>query len=110
MKITLSLTHRCNLSCTYCYSGRAVKKDMSFATAQKIVDFAMSITPPGQSIEFGFFGGEPLLYFDLMREITSYVREQERPMRLNVTTNGTLLTQSVLDFLRERTCRPLRKH
>jgi MoaA/NifB/PqqE/SkfB family radical SAM enzyme len=60
MKITLSLTHRCDLSCTYCYSGRAVKKDMS--------------------------------------------------LRLNVTTNGTLLTQSVLDFLRERTGRPLRKH
>jgi uncharacterized protein len=102
MEFTLSLTHRCNLSCTYCYSGRAVKKDMSFATAQKIVDFAMDITPPGRKIEFGFFGGEPLLCFGLVKETTSYIREKqkERPVRLSITTNGTLLTQSILDFLK----------
>ncbi|MFB0535860.1 MAG: radical SAM protein [Anaerolineae bacterium] len=105
MKVALSLTHRCNLSCRYCYSGKAFKKDMSFATAQKIVDFAVDITPPGQRIEFGFFGGEPLLRSDLMKEITSYIREQERearkPVRLSITTNGTLLTQPILDFFKE---------
>jgi uncharacterized protein len=105
MKVTLSLTHRCNLVCRYCYSGRAFKKDMSIATAREIVDFAMDITPPGQRIEFGFFGGEPLLKFDLIKEVTNYIREKERETRgsvsLNITTNGTLLTPSILDFFRE---------
>lgn len=105
MRTTLNLTHRCNLSCKYCYSGRTFNKDMSFATARKIVDFAMDITTPGQRIEFCFFGGEPLLCFDLMKEIISYIREQERearkPVRLTITTNGTLLTRSILDFLKK---------
>ena len=104
MKITLSLTHYCNLSCRYCYSGRAVKKDMSFTTAKKIVDFAVDITPPEQTIEFCFFGGEPLLRFDLIKQITDYIREQEREassVRLSITTNGTILTRSILDFLRK---------
>ena len=105
MKITLSLTHDCNLSCKYCYSGRKFKKDMSFATAQKIVDFAMDITPQGRKMKFGFFGGEPLLRLDLMKEIIYYIREKElktrRPISLSVTSNGTLLTQPILDFFRE---------
>ena len=104
MKITLSLTHRCNLSCRYCYSGRAVKKDMLFTTAKRIVDFAMNITPPRQRIEVCFFGGEPLLRFDLIKQITTYIREQEKetsPVYLSITTNGTLLTQSILDFFRK---------
>lgn len=54
MKVTLSLTHNCNLSCKHCYSGRTLKKDMSFATAQRIVDFAMEMTPEGQKIESSF--------------------------------------------------------
>lgn len=105
MKVTLSLTHNCNLSCKYCYSGRSLKKDMSFSTAKKIVDFSMDITPPGQRIDFGFFGGEPLLCFDMIKKITNYIHEKERktkkPVRLSITTNGTILTQSILNFLKE---------
>ncbi len=104
MKVVLSLTHRCNLSCAYCYSGRAFNKDMSFITAQKIVDFVMNITPAQRAIELSFFGGEPLLCLALMKDIVSYIREQERdrkPTRLSITTNGVLLTHSILDFLKE---------
>lgn len=105
MKITINLTHRCNLACRYCYAGQAYNKDMTFTTARKVVDFAMRITPPGQRIDFGFFGGEPLLCFDLMKEITGYLRKKERevekPVRLSLTTNGTILTQSILDFLKQ---------
>lgn len=78
---------------------------MSFVTAQKIVDFAMNITPTNQKIEFSFFGGEPLLCFDLMKEIIEYIRGKERelrrPVRFGVTSNGILLTQSILDFFEE---------
>lgn len=105
MKVTLSLTHNCNLSCKYCYSGRKFKKNMSLVTAQKIVDFAMNITPHEQRIEFCFFGGEPFLCFDLMKEIVSYIRKKEREtgklVSLNVTSNGTLISQSIIDFLKE---------
>lgn len=104
MKVVLSLTHRCNLSCAYCYSGRAFNKDMSFITAQKIVDFVMNITPAQRAIELSFFGGEPLLCLALMKDIVSYIREQERdrkPTRLSITTNGVLLTQSILNFFKK---------
>lgn len=105
MKVSLSLTHDCTLSCRYCYAGSKFKKDMSLATAQKIVDFAMEITPTGRKIEFGFFGGEPLLRFDLIKEIINYIRKKEREVGkaicLGVTTNGTLLTQTILDLFKD---------
>jgi len=106
MRISLSLTHRCNLACEYCYAGRPFNRDMSLATAKKIVDWAQEITPPGHRIEYYFFGGEPLLCFERMQEITEYIHEQEangsaHPVRLSITTNGTPLTQPVLNFLKE---------
>ncbi len=104
MKVTLSLTHRCNLACRYCYAGQVFKQDMPLDTARKAVDFALRITPPGEKIEFSFFGGEPFLCFDQMPAITTYIREQTQetghPVRLSITTNGTIMTQPMLDFLR----------
>lgn len=105
MKFTLGLTHNCNLSCKYCYSGSKFKKDMSLDTAQKAVDFGIERAIPGQILDFSFFGGEPFLCFDLMKDITGYIREREKkvenPVRLSVTTNGTILNQSILDFLKK---------
>lgn len=103
MKIVLSLTHRCNLACRYCYAGKSPSTDMSFDTARKAVDFGLERVPPGQTIDFQFFGGEPLLAFPLLQEITQYIQkrvaEKDVTARLSVTTNGTLLTQPRLDFL-----------
>lgn len=103
MKATLSLTHRCNLACSYCYSGKPRSDDMSLETARKAVDFVMDLTPRGQAIDFGFFGGEPLLRFGLLKDVAHYIdersRETQHSVRLNVTTNGTLLNDSVLQFL-----------
>jgi uncharacterized protein len=105
MKATLSLTHNCNLACKYCYSGKTSKKDMSFATAQKIVDFVMKIALPGRRAEFSFFGGEPLLRFDLIEKIVGYIRAKEsetgKPVSLSVTSNGTLLRQPILEFFKK---------
>lgn len=106
MKCTLSLTHNCNLSCKYCYSGRQIKRDMSLATAQRIVDSVLDITPAGQATSFNFFGGEPLLRCDLLSDIAVCIREKEqntgKPVSLTVTSNGTLLTESILSFFREQ--------
>jgi uncharacterized protein len=106
VRASLSLTHRCNLSCKYCYSGRRIKEDMPLSLAYKIVDFVFEITPKYQTIEFSFFGGEPLLCFETIKEITDYIRhkefEEKRDVLLSVTSNGTLLSDSILDFFSKK--------
>lgn len=76
---------------------------MSLPTARKAVDFALGVAPAGRRVDFGFFGGEPLLCFDLMVEIVHYIRSRQEdlatPVSLSVTTNGTLLTETMLEFL-----------
>lgn len=102
MKVTLSLTHRCNLTCRYCYAGSAAKKDMSLETAQKCLDLALETVPAEKSLNLCFFGGEPLLRFDLVRKITAYTYQKaaalNKSVRLSITTNGTLVTPEVIDF------------
>lgn len=105
MKLTLSLTHNCNLNCPYCYAGRKFKKDMSFDTAKKIIDYGMLMATPGERVEIGFFGGEPFLRFKQIKEIVAYSREIEQrshsPIDFHITTNGTLLTTQNLSFLQD---------
>lgn len=105
MKTTLSLTHNCNLNCNYCYAGKSRKKDMSWSTAQKAVDFSLNAYPGKGVSEFSFFGGEPFLCFDLMKDITQYiygrVSEMKIPVRISVTTNGTIFTRKIADFLED---------
>ncbi len=103
MKIALSLTHSCNLACDYCYAGRSFNRHMSLETAQRAVDFAMERTQPNERIEFAFFGGEPLLRFDLIKQTVQYIHEQTshspRQIIFSLTSNGTILTEEILDFL-----------
>jgi uncharacterized protein len=102
---TLSITHNCNLGCTYCYAGKKTPEGMSFETAKKAVDFSFGIASDNEAIAFGFFGGEPLLKFDLMRKIVAYIRKREltepREVSLHVTTNGTLITPGILSYLKD---------
>jgi uncharacterized protein len=103
MKATLGLTHDCNLACKYCYAGTKFTRMMPLSTAQKAVDFALDMAPAGRRVDFSFFGGEPLLCFDLILEIVHYIRARQQdfgtPISLSITTNGTLLSEPVLDFL-----------
>jgi uncharacterized protein len=102
MKLTLSLTHQCNLACRYCYAGRTNKSDMSVETAKKCVDLALETLPEKNSLSVGFFGGEPLLRFDLIRRISDYARRKAQALKksvvISVTTNGTRVTPEVVDF------------
>jgi uncharacterized protein len=102
MKATLSLTHNCNLRCRYCYAGHTAKADMSLATAEKIVDMVMAAAQAEKKAEFSFFGGEPLLRFDLIKDVVSYIRKKEQETGvstiLSLTSNGTLLTEDMLAF------------
>ncbi len=106
MKFTLSLTHRCNLACRYCYAGNSRKPDMQLATAKQCIDTALASLPAGRSLDLGLFGGEPLLRFDLVREIVTYTYRRTReifvPVRIGITTNGTLVSPEALDYFAEQ--------
>lgn len=106
MKITLSLTHRCNLACRYCYAGRSDKPDMQLSTAQQCIDTALASLPAGKSLYLGLFGGEPLLRFDLIRDIVAHAYrrtpETSAPIRIGITTNGTLVSPEILDYVADQ--------
>lgn len=101
MKYTLFLTQRCNLACSYCYVGKTSAR-MAMKVAEQAIRFAFQKTPPSENIDIGFFGGEPLLEFPLLAEITEQIEsdEQYNPERvkLGTVTNGTLLTEEMLRF------------
>jgi uncharacterized protein len=104
MKYTLLLTQRCTLACDYCYIAR-VESRMPAALAARIVDFAYAHTPAEEIVEFGFFGGEPLLEFELVRELTGLIEshhayDAER-VRVTLVTNGTIFRPEIAAFVQE---------
>jgi len=113
MHVTLVLTHECNLACTYCYTGEKFRKDMDWEMARRAVDMAFTETQPRYAwqthtstpIDVGFFGGEPLICFEMLERVAVYARDRAaaegRTLRLAVTTNGTLVTAARAQRLRE---------
>lgn len=96
----LCLTHNCNLRCSYCYAGDKIKKSMTSGMARRAIDFLSSAS--NGSCTVTFFGGEPLMELDLLKEIVGYSETTYgQRVRFRMSTNGTLLRQSVLDFCRE---------
>jgi len=105
MHVTLVLTHECNLACSYCYTGEKFRKEMDWETARRSVDLAFAEHRPrvpwadvdDTPVDVGFFGGEPLICWDMMVRAAEYARsraaEAGRKLRLAVTTNGTLVTR-----------------
>lgn len=104
MKISLSLTHDCNLRCKYCYAGDKFHKTMTLQTAKEIVDFTISITPITDTIDFSFFGGEPFLAFTLIKEIITYIERKniQNPITYNITTNGTIISDEIINYVIEK--------
>jgi len=103
MTLFFSLTHNCQLRCNYCYAGKKVNKSMSKKTLIKAIDFAFK--EPIKKLEFGFFGGEPLLEWELLQFATTKIEHiaQEKSIELvkTVTTNGVLLDEEKSKWLRE---------
>jgi len=106
----LELTQGCNLRCGYCYyAERETPYDprtrMSRAVAEAAVERLLADGPPDQPAHLHFFGGEPLLDFALLREVTLYAerraRESGRAVTFEVTTNGTRLEPEVIAFLNQ---------
>lgn len=104
--LCLHVAHVCNLNCSYCfasqgkYSGeRAV---MSLEVGKRALDFLIENSGTRHNLEVDFFGGEPLMNFDVVKELVAYAREREREtgknFRFTLTTNGVLIDDDVIDF------------
>jgi uncharacterized protein len=104
----LNLTHRCNLGCKYCFMRFPEVRErygdsrlrMSAETGVRGIDFLHDHSDRGMSVNF--FGGEPLLEFSLLKELVEYASKSYPDwFTFSITTNGTLLTREVADFLVE---------
>jgi len=109
--LVLNITNQCNLACTYCYEFGAdkiatpagKKKYMSIETARASVDFLLEQSKGRRAVHITFFGGETLMNFPLLREVVGYANDraaaQGRAITFSLTTNATLLTDEIIDFL-----------
>jgi len=102
--LTLVLTHDCNLRCRYCYTGGKYGRAMPLEIAKQAIDFGLAQAGTGFLL-VSFFGGEPLLEFDRLAAIVDYGKaralQANARIRFGLSTNGTLLTERMLDFFVE---------
>lgn len=107
--LVLHVTDACNLGCRYCYYGNdghglSAKAKMSPHTAARAVDFLLENSGDLKEVIIVFFGGEPLLNMELIRFIVDYAHQKAREKGIRIdfamTTNGTLLNDETIGFLR----------
>lgn len=104
--LCLHIAHDCNLACRYCfaeegeYHGRRAL--MSFEVGKKALDFLIANSGSRRNLEVDFFGGEPLMNWEVVKQLVAYGREQEKlhhkQFRFTLTTNGVLLNDEVMEF------------
>ena len=104
--LCLHIAHDCNLACRYCfaeegeYHGR--KAMMSFEVGKAALDFLIAESGNRRNLEVDFFGGEPLMNFEVVKKLVAYGREQEKihnkNFRFTLTTNGVLLNDDIMEF------------
>jgi uncharacterized protein len=104
MKLTLFLNHRCNLRCSYCYTGEKFHRPMPLEVARRAVSFGLDEADRGFLL-LSFFGGEPLLEIERMEKIVAYAEAEAarrgKRLFLSVATNGMLLDDRRLRLLKE---------
>ena len=104
--LCLHIAHDCNLACQYCfaeegeYHGRRAL--MSFEVGKKALDFLVANSGSRVNLEVDFFGGEPLMNWDVVKRLVEYGRSQEekhhKKFRFTLTTNGVLLNDEIMEF------------
>ncbi len=105
----LHVSHDCNLRCKYCFAGQGgyggAPKVMSLEVAKAAIDFLVEKSVGRRNLEVDFFGGEPLMNFEVVKETVKYARSLGKPydkvFRFTMTTNGVLLDDDAIDFLNE---------
>lgn len=104
---TLTLTENCNLACVYCYEHNRNGRTMNLDTAKAVLYQAFAAMQYDDLLTIDFFGGEPFLEFDLMKEIVKFTREAAASGRLLskyrffATSNGTLIHGDIQKWLRD---------
>ncbi|MBQ1608996.1 MAG: thioether cross-link-forming SCIFF peptide maturase [Lachnospiraceae bacterium] len=105
--LCLHIAHACNLSCKYCFAEEGLyhgKKAelMPYEVGKQALDFLVANSGNRRNLEVDFFGGEPLLNFDVVKQLVAYGRELEKThdkhFRFTLTTNGVLLNDEIMEF------------
>ena len=104
--LCLHIAHDCNLACKYCFAGEGEyhgkRALMSFETGKKALDFLVANSGNRTNLEVDFFGGEPLMNWDVVKQLVRYGRSLEekhnKKFRFTLTTNGVLLNDEVIEF------------
>lgn len=104
--LCLHVAHVCNLNCSYCFASqgkyRGERAVMSFETGKRALDFLVEHSGTRKNLEVDFFGGEPLMNFDVVKRLVAYARsiekEKNKNFRFTLTTNGMLVNDDVIEF------------
>jgi len=104
--LCLHIAHTCNLTCDYCFAKQGnfcgERALMSFEVGKRAIDFLIEHSGSRKNLEVDFFGGEPLMNFDVVKQIVAYARsiekEHNKNFRFTLTTNGMLIDDDVIDF------------
>ncbi len=105
--LCLHVAHTCNLNCSYCFASQGKYQGdralMSFEVGKRAFDFLIENSGDRRNLEVDFFGGEPMMNFDVVKKLVAYARsiekEHNKNFRFTFTTNGVLLDEEVMDFL-----------
>ena len=104
--LCLHVAHTCNLNCAYCFASQGKyhgdRALMSFEVGKRALDFLIEHSGTRRNLEVDFFGGEPLMNWDVVKQLVQYARTQEeahhKHFRFTLTTNGMLIDDDVIDF------------
>ena len=104
--LCLHVAHTCNLNCEYCFAAQGKFHGeaglMSFETGKRALDFLIEHSGTRRNLEVDFFGGEPLMNFEVCKQLVAYARSIEKQhgknFRFTLTTNGMLIDDDVIDF------------
>lgn len=104
--LCLHIAHTCNLNCAYCFASQGKyhgdRAVMSFEVGKQALDFLVAHSGTRRNLEVDFFGGEPLMNFQIVKDLVAYARSIEKEagknFRFTLTTNGLLIDDDVIDF------------
>lgn len=104
--LCLHIAHTCNLNCEYCFASQGKyhgeRAVMSFEVGKQALDFLIANSGTRRNLEVDFFGGEPLMNFEVVKQLVAYARsiekEHNKNFRFTLTTNGLLIDDDVIEF------------